>query len=295
MTSVRKGQRSQQAVQEPTDEASTKHNQLSGSFSKMYIANPYPGIHNRNFLDWAPYSQILKYLFSEFFIEPFLKTSASAVRFQNIDKCNKYSSFALSVPPPISSDLGFQVTLRECAAGSHPGPLCPQPSATLPRRETSLCSLQSRHIFIIYTTVLCAETPAELIGMDSFPNRSSPNTEQNFYNLYVSIGWMEKANSYVKSVWNGGWHRMQRSYKIKDAYLQFLRLTTQTSYQTCLWACLSNQLFQKYYFIAKEPSKLPLRFLLFLPQDRFNWASNLLLLLPLTIPESVLGICLSEH
>lgn len=100
MTSVRKGQRSHSRLfREPIDEASTKHQQLPGSISKMYIASPYPGIRNRNFLDWAPYSQISKYLFSEFFTEPFLKTSASAVRF-HIDKCNKYSSFALSVSPP---------------------------------------------------------------------------------------------------------------------------------------------------------------------------------------------------
>lgn len=195
MTSVRKGQRSHSRLfREPTDEASTKHQQLPGSISKMYIASPYPGIRNRNFLDWAPYSQISKYLFSEFFPEPFLKTSASAVRFQSIDKCNKYSSFALSVsPPPLPQ---FQVTresrslweyVQQGPTQAHCAlsPVQPYPGGKLPsvlfRADTLLsftqrCSVQKK--------------PAELLGMDS-----SPNTEQNFYNLYVSRGWMEKANS----------------------------------------------------------------------------------------------------
>lgn len=197
MTSVRKGQRSHSRLfREPIDEASTKHQQLPGSISKMYIASPYPGIRNRNFLDWAPYSQISKYLFSEFFTEPFLKTSASAVRF-HIDKCNKYSSFALSVSPPPQ----FQVTwdsrslweyVQQGPTQAHCAlsPVQPYPGGKLPsvlfRADTFLsftqrCSVQKK--------------PAEFIGMDSFPNHSSPNTEQNFYNLYVSRDWMEKANS----------------------------------------------------------------------------------------------------
>lgn len=159
MTSVRKGQRSQQAVQEPTDEASTKHNQLSGSFSKMYIANPYPGIHNRNFLDWAPYSQILKYLFSEFFIEPFLKTSASAVRFQNIDKCNKYSSFALSVPPPNFKWPGIPGHSERMCSRVPPRPAVPSAKCNLTQEGNfPLFSSEQTHFYHLHNGALCRNT-----------------------------------------------------------------------------------------------------------------------------------------